>query len=275
MSSVVSYLERAAEAGLAGEVCGLPYVADRYDDPFTGVHQVLVEYCAPGLVAPHGRLGALLGSVMERHPLAGRVLLRVAGAGVLPAPWQRRTTYIEYGGGDRQPSAGAVTVRPARAADDPLVHRWLVCAFRNSYPGQVIDPQHAGITSLLSAPGRRSFIAEVAGVPVGHGTVLLGESDEITGEPFAELVDILIDPPEHRRAATGALVSAAAAAGGDLPLRGHVVHPRDGAGGARAGQVLGGLLHAGWHIAHGFWDRDLTAVPAAGGGAADGMRRQC
>lgn len=261
MNDTAQYLARAGEAGLVDEVLGHPYVADRYDDPITGRPQVLVEYCDPALVSETRALEALRTRLRLRHPSCGSVLLRVTGPVRLPAPWRPRLTYIEHGRGPASasdPAPGAADgdglgVRPATPADDARVHAWLVRAFRTGYDGEV-DPDHPDIAAVMENPGRLSFIAEAGGRPVGHGTVLTGERDEVTGEPYAELVDILVDPPEHRRAATSALVAAAVAATPDLPLRGHVVHPYPPEEAARAGAVLDALVRSGWSVDHSFWE---------------------
>ncbi|ARX85264.1 hypothetical protein [Streptomyces alboflavus] len=251
------YLERARQAGLVAEVRGHRYVADRYDDPFTDRRQILVEYCDPGLPADAAALGALRDQLREHHATAEAVLLRVTGGAALPAPWRPRLTYICH-----EPSAGttpshtrpAVSVRPATPDDDALVHDWLVQAFRNAYPGQEVDAHHSGIEAVVANPGRLSFIAQVAGVPIGHGTVLADERDEVTGEAFAELVDILIDDAEHRREATSALVDAAARATAGRRLCGHVVHPHEPGQARQADVVLQTLLSADWSVDHAFWE---------------------
>ncbi|MEW2514672.1 GNAT family N-acetyltransferase [Streptomyces sp. NPDC046870] len=257
MNAVEQYLDRARRAGLADEVRGLAFVADRCDDPISGRPQVLVEYCDPRLTGDAPALATLRRRLRERHPGATSVLLRSAGDVRPPGPWRPRLTYIRHLGAAAVPDGTAVAVRPATPADDPRVHAWLVQAFRNAYPGHEVDPGHAGIAAIMANPARRSFIALVAGEPVGHGTVLTGERDEVTGEPFAELVDILIDPAEHRGAATAALVAAIAEAVRGRKLCGHVVHPHEPGEGRRAETVLRGLLSAGWSVDHCFWESPL------------------
>ncbi|KUJ69270.1 hypothetical protein ACZ90_13080 [Streptomyces albus subsp. albus] len=257
--STAAYLARAERAGLVDEVLGYRYVADRYDDPFTARRQVLVEYCDPGLPGDAAALDGLRDRLRERYPEAESVLLRVPGSGSLPPAWRPRLTYIRH---DRAaPAAGpdagtAVRVRPAADGDDSRVHGWLVQAFRNAYPGQEVDARHAGIGEIMAAPGRLSFIAQVAGEPIGHGTVLADERDEVTGEPFAELVDILVDDAEHRRAAVAALVAAAAEATRGRRLCGHVVHPHEPAAARQAAAVLETLLRTGWSADHAFWESE-------------------
>jgi hypothetical protein len=262
MSAVGDYLDRAAAAGLMERVLGYRYVADRYDDPVSGLPQCLVEYCDPALLRHTAALDALRARLREQHPAAGTVLLRVADATLLPAPWAPRLTYLRHHRSTpaTQPSASAtLTVRPATPADDGRVHRWLVEALRSAYPGHDVAPEHTGIEAIMADPGRLSFIAEVAGAPVGHATVLADERDEVTGEPFAELVDILVEPEAHRRAATGALVAAAATATEGRPLCGQVIHPHpsgpaDGPGAERhADAVVETLLRGDWSIDHRFW----------------------
>ncbi|RYJ31808.1 hypothetical protein CU044_0175 [Streptomyces sp. L-9-10] len=261
MNTTDDYLERARLAGLVDEVRGHRYVAGAYDDPFTARPQVLVEYCDPGLPEDAEALGELCDRVRKRHTDAEAVLLRASGGVPLPEPWRPRLTYIRH---DRSanatpprpgPAGTAVGVRPATPGDDARVHAWLVQAYRNAYPGQQVDAQHAGIKVVLANPGRRSFIAHVAGVPIGHGTVLTDERDEVTGEAFAELVDILVDDAEYRREATSALVAAAARATVGRRLCGHVVHPHEPEPARHADMVLQTLLRSDWSIDHAFWER--------------------
>ncbi|MDO0925032.1 hypothetical protein QQY24_06225 [Streptomyces sp. TG1A-8] len=257
MSAVQEYLRQAADAGLVGEATGLCFVADRYDDPFTGRKQVLVEYCDPRLPASADALEALVRALHGRGPAADAVLLRVVGDRRLPPPWRPRLTYVRHRRRSRPAPAagGGPAVRPATSADDARVHDWLVQAFRNAYPGQDVDPHHAGVADIMASPGRRSFIAEVDGVPVGHGTVLVDERDAVTGEEFAELVDTLVDDPRHRRAATAALVAAIAEATGGRALCGHVVHPYEPQGARHAEGVLRALTSGDWSVDHCFWER--------------------
>ncbi|MGW7413850.1 hypothetical protein [Streptomyces sp. NPDC054863] len=267
MSTVEDYLGRAGVAGLLDEVRGHPYVADRYDDPISGARQVLVEYCDPRLTGDPRALNALRERLRERHPAAESVLLRLAGQASLPAPWSPRLTYLRYErseGAERpEGSAGVVpevpevpevTVRPATADDDERVHGWLVQAFRNAYPEQEVDPAHPAIEAIMKTLGRLSFIACAGGTPLGHGTVLTQERDEVSGEPFAELVDILVDDAAHRRAATQALVAAVARATPGLRLCGNVVHPREPGAARRSEEVLSMLLRTHWSTDHRFWE---------------------
>ncbi|WP_255945415.1 hypothetical protein [Streptomyces odontomachi] len=257
MTTTDSYLERAQQAGLLDETLGHRFVSDRYDDPFTGRRQVLVEYTDAGLPEDPHALGALCDRLYERHAAAQSILLRVVGDVRLPSPWLPRLTYIRHGsaenGAPPRPES-AVGVRPAVPDDDSRIRDWLVQAFRNAYPGQEIAAGHSGIEGILTSPARRSFIAHVADLPIGHGTVLFDERDEVTGEVFAELVDILVDDAAHRRAATSALVAAAVQATRGRPLRGHVVHPREKATARQADLVLHALLRGDWSVDHVFWE---------------------
>ncbi|MEU6275035.1 GNAT family N-acetyltransferase [Streptomyces populi] len=259
MKAAREYLRRAASAGLAGEAAGFGFVADRCDDPFTGRRQILVEYCSPGLPASPAALDALRGALRARDHEADAVLLRVDGDLRLPAPWRPRLTYVRH---DRDPAAGTrgapspagLTVRPAARADDARVHDWLVQAFRNAYPGQEIASEHPGVADIMAAPDRLSFIAELHGEPIGHGTVLISEQDSVTGEEFTELVDTLVDDARHRRAAVAALVAAAVEAAGGRPLCGHVVHPYEPGAARAADNVLRALVAGDWSVDHCFWE---------------------
>ncbi|MFJ9407281.1 hypothetical protein [Streptomyces sp. NPDC101393] len=256
--STLDYLERARHAGLLDEVLGARYVADLYEDPISARPQILVEYCDRELARNAEALGVLVERLGERHPGAASVLLRAPGDVRLATPWRPRFTYLRHLRPAQAPPvapASAVAVRPAAPGDEAAVHGWLVTAFRNAYPGQDVAAQHPAIRDVLAAPDRRSFIAHVAGEPLGHGTVLTDQRDEVTGEAFAELVDILIDDAAYRRAATSALVAALAHATRGRPLRGHVVHPSEPEAARGADAVVESLLRANWSIDHVFWER--------------------
>ncbi|MET9125852.1 hypothetical protein [Streptomyces sp. NPDC004528] len=258
MTATQSYLWQAAAAGLTGEVGGLTFVADRCDDPFTGRRQVLVEYCDPRIAASPAALEELRNTVRAGGRDADTILMRVAGDTRLPAPWRPRLTYVRHDGVTReehsaQPPAG-LAVRAATPADDPRVRDWLAQAFRNAYPGQEVDPGHPGIAGVMEDPGRRSFIAELHGEPIGHGTVLTSEQDSVTGEEFAELVDTLVDDASRRGAAVAALVTAAVRATEGRPLCGHVVHPYESEAAGAADAVLRALVAGDWSVDHCFWE---------------------
>jgi hypothetical protein len=253
------YLRHAASAGLADEAGGFAFVADRCDDPFTGRRQILVEYCDPALPASPVALDAMRTALGARGHEADAVLLRVVGDLQLPAPWRPRLTYVRHdrvpaGGADGATSPAGLTVRPATHADDARVRDWLVQAFRNAYPGQEIESGHPGVAGILAAPGRLSFIAELHGEPIGHGTVLTSEQDSVTGEEFAELVDTLVDDAQSRRAAIAALVAAATEATEGRPLCGHVVHPYEPEAARGADSVLRALVAGDWSVDHCFWE---------------------
>jgi hypothetical protein len=254
------YLRHAASVGLVDEVHGLRFVSDRYDDPFSGRRQVLVEYCDPGLPASPSALTSLREALRGRGPELDAVVLRVVGDGQLPPPWRRRMTYVRHerraapAGDTPVRPAGGLTVRQATGGDDDRVRGWLVQAFRNSYPGHQVDPGHPAVKGIMADPCRLSFIAEADGRPIGHGTVLTGEQDPVTGETFAELVDTLVDDPSHRRAAITALVTAIVHATEGSVLCGHVMHPKEPAEARQAEGVLRALVAGDWSVDHCFWE---------------------
>ena len=92
-------------------------------------------------------------------------------------------------------------------------------------------------------------IALADGVPVGHASWIASREDELTGQPYVELVDISVVPEARRRGATAVLAAAAQAAATDCgqPLVGSVVCQADG--GHRP--ILDRLLADGWWIAFG------------------------
>jgi hypothetical protein len=124
---------------------------------------------------------------------------------------------------------------------------------------------------IMRAPGRRTYLAWADGAdePIGHGTVLADETDEVSGTPIADLVDILVDDAGHRGAATEGLVRmiAADAAAEGLPLIGNVIHS-PGSKTDPGAKVVASLRARGWQPAY----RYLVASRAAIDGGTGGQR---
>ncbi|MEU1946562.1 hypothetical protein ACFW95_10075 [Streptomyces sp. NPDC059474] len=267
-----AFLEASAEAGAVVECGGHRCVAGSYLEPISGEQQCLVEYADPALTtaAAAARLPPLLA---ELFPEAEVAVLRTPADVALPAPWTRYLSYVkravpvprsapDTAGGD-----GMTVTEPAEG-DRERVTRWLEAAFLTAGDSQGGDcdaeAAAAQARAVLETPGSRFLIARSAGTAVGHATLLCDAYDEVSGEPYVELVDILIDPPHDVRTATAALVTAAGqlADGLGLPLIGHVVHPRHPDRRAEGQRVLDSLLRKGWEMHSGYWWAPLTGCHA-------------
>jgi len=265
------FLSSASAAGLLHELDGWRYVADYYVDDASGQEQCLVEYADPELIASQTSGDALLAELRQRFPAAGSVLLRTSAEARLPPPWCRYLTYLRHSGQHAGHEGGSSD--PASAERSPVIvageehhvclRRWLEHALRVACAEQdrqmVGTRLRAAADSLLSQPDRVSYVYLRDGTPVGHVTLLCDCQDDLTQRRFAELFDLLVDPVDDRAEVSGSLVTAAVrhAAGLELPLLGHVVHPVSEAGASGAMKVLDGLLSAGWATDHMYWTHPL------------------
>jgi GNAT superfamily N-acetyltransferase len=109
----------------------------------------------------------------------------------------------------------------------------------------------------MAAQDRETFVYLADGVAVGHATLLCQASDPVTGEDFAELLDILVEPTHEVRGITRELVTAAAIRAGQLgrPLVGNVVHAVTEAG--HGDRVVASLMKSGWSVAYRYWQRGV------------------
>lgn len=252
------YLAAAREAGLLHRADGLPYVADAYREPLTGVDQCLVEYADPRLLraAP-----AFLDALFARFPQCTEAVVRVPGA---DDPHPLLTPHLSYlslpAGTGRSPDAvrtpGPRVVPDEARAHDGAVHGWLRRAMVAAADGRGLTarPRTLGayVDALLDSPARRTFVVYADGRdrPAGHATLRVDAHDDPSGTDFVDLVDILVDDPVLRPAATAALVRACArlADGFGLPLLGNVCHGLDEVG--RSGAVVTALEARGWRRTH-------------------------
>jgi GNAT superfamily N-acetyltransferase len=156
-------------------------------------------------------------------------------------------------------------VRPAAPEDRSFVLGLLARAVAAGYEEQGVECDLEGARRVaeaeypLGADGPLSSVVAVRGDrPIGHGTWTLDAEDEVTGEPFVELVDVFVLPDEEGRGVTQAIVAAIerAVAAHGRRLLGHVVAEREG-GDAR---ILRGLLASGWEPLYDLWSVD--AAPA-------------
>ncbi|CDR10629.1 hypothetical protein [Streptomyces iranensis] len=273
------YLRGAEEAGLLGRFAGSPYVAGSYEEPVRGELQYLVTYVDPDLAASCAWWAELPGIARTADPATRAVVARVPSDHRPPTPWHRYLTYLSYHGaaavpaeaGDHAPDLPEVV--PARPEHEGLIVAWLGVALSNAalcHGAEDARPQEDVLKSLLDHPGRASFVVLLDGAPAGHATVFCDERDDVTGEPIAELFDILVEaPPADRRRATMALVSAAARHAGArrLPLIGNVVHTLTGE--VDPGErVVAALRSQGWRPDHVMWWLALDEPTRAAGTSA-------
>ncbi|WP_198045644.1 hypothetical protein [Kitasatospora mediocidica] len=294
------YRQAAEEAGLIIDVGGHPCVAGEYLEPLSGERQCLVEYADPALLSAADGAGRLARQLAARFPDSTLAVVRTPGDVHLPAGWARHLTYVQRTRAACAPARaarGGIVVTAAEERDDEQVAHWLVQAFQNACTSQsgTFDDgaARAQTQGILSAPDRRSLIARssatatrtasgtatataigtatatATGTAIGHATLLCAARDDVRGESFVELLDILVDPPQQRRDATAALVDAcqALADGFGLPLVGHVVHPRPSRQRAEGQRVLESLLDNGWQLRHSYWCRPLRPAGARRRGA--------
>ncbi|MFF3749494.1 hypothetical protein ACFYYH_03380 [Streptomyces sp. NPDC002018] len=276
-----SYLRAAAEAGLLDRFAGSPYVAGAYEEPVRCELQYLVTYCDPDLAARPSWWAELPALARAAAPAAQAVVARLPSDLRPPAAWRRYLTYLSYHGADRSPAeSGAPApdlpeVVPALPEHDGPIGRWLGMALSNAaaaHGAERARPEEAVVKSLLEHPGRSSFVVLFGGSPAGHATVLCGEEDDVTGEPIAELFDILVEVPSaDRPRATAALVAAAArhAAARRLPLIGNVVHTLVGESDPGE-QVLASLTSRGWSHHHTMWWLPLDASAGTASSSSTG-----
>ncbi|NYT92310.1 hypothetical protein [Salinispora sp. H7-4] len=245
------YLSAAANSGLLHELDSLVLVAGTLTEPVTGETQCLVEYCDPGLVTDARRRRRLVRHLAERFPEADRAVVRVPAPQEPPSGWSPYLTYVRHGARPGTEALAQPPVRPAEPADDARIAKWMVQAFLAAAGGSAPAERLAELAEqILAAPDRLSYLVGTRDEPAGHAILLLESHDQVTGEDFVELLDVLVEPATNR-AAREALVAVcvATAAAAGLPLVGHVVHGADPGVGDR---VVSSLTRKGWLVDHHF-----------------------
>ncbi|WP_328939191.1 hypothetical protein OG288_36830 [Streptomyces tauricus] len=264
--TVAYYLELAEQADLLHEFEGGRFVAGEQVDPVSHERRLLVTYCTAGLAANDTWWATLPAIAARLVGTPDAVMVRLdRTAGPPPSPWLRHTTYLRRTGEPATappPRSEAVTVRPAVPQDEVSLRRWIGQALSNAATAQGHAAEHDDIqetaAGLLSHPGRRSFAADHGAATVGHATLLCEERDEITGEAYIELFDLLVEAAaEVRSAATDALTRACLrwAAEAGLPLIGNVTHPLTPGADGKAQRIVGALIAQGWSQDHTLWYR--------------------
>jgi hypothetical protein len=269
------YLSEVDEAGCLFELGGSPYAAGVSTDPVSGAQQCLVEYAAPELLR---HPSPLLRALVDRFPACRSVVVRTVGEQSLGPLFEPMLTYLRYDAPatGASPAAGGVRVARGDSGEhDGRVASWISRALRDGAADlsrtAVESAVELSTEEIMRAPGRRTYLAWADGVdePIGHGTVLAHETDEVSGTPIADLVDILVDDAGHRGAATEGLVRmiAADAAAESLPLIGNVIHS-PGSKTDPGVKVVAALRARSWQPAY----RYLVAPRAVIDGGAGGQR---
>ncbi|MEU8587415.1 hypothetical protein AB0C59_10480 [Streptomyces sp. NPDC048664] len=253
------YLAAADAAGLLHRSDdGLLFVADAWREPLTGVDQCLVEHADARLLdaAP-----AFLDVLFARFPQCTEAVVRVPGA---QDPHPALAPHLSYLALPPEAAPAPGTARAAgprvvldeRREHDDAVRDWLRRAMVTAADGRGLTtlPQavREAADALLDSPARRTFLVYADGHdrPAGHATLCVDAHDDPSGTDFVDLVDILVDDPALRAAATAALVRASARLADDLalPLLGNVCHGLDEVG--RSGAVVTALEARGWRRTH-------------------------
>ncbi|PRY40492.1 GNAT family N-acetyltransferase [Umezawaea tangerina] len=266
-----SYLDAAAAADALHGTAGSCWVGGEYADPSNDHVSYLVQYCSPGLVRDAVFTRELLHVLSTEAPKARDVLLRLP-AGVSPGDaWRTRTTYVRHDGSPSTPDTAGFTVDHARVDDEGAVLGWLTDAIAEGasswgMPGRT-DAQEKAARLVLDAPGRVTFVARDENGPVGHATILTEEWDEVVGEAFVELFDVLVVPGHRRHRQAVRLLSGRAvdhARERGLPLIGNVVHPSGVDGPGHAERILASLARGGWRPDHVLWSCDVDRLAGSG-----------
>lgn len=253
------YLHAADGAGLMRSLDDDTYVAGAYTDPISLDTSVLVEYADPGLYTDPAALDRLHTQLVDLFPDCTSVRIRCRNDAMLANPWRPAVSYMRYVG-DRTPADGsfaAITVERAGHDLDDAIQCWLTRAFTqgSNALGKVADADRAREQAehILAAPGRTSFVALHAGAPIGHLTLVSDAFDDVIGETYVDLVDMLVETHDRAKEARAGLVRAAIQESSALraPLIGTVIHAEDGHG----AQVVEGLVRSGWEVAYRDWVR--------------------
>jgi hypothetical protein len=263
--TVTDYLEMAGRADVLRDFEGSRFVADEQTDPVSGERRLLVTYCPAALAANADWWAALPRIAADLVDAPDAVLVRLRHTdGAPPRPWIRHTSYLRHAGG---PAAGTpsasdmITVRRAVPEDEAALRRWVGQALVNGAahgPAGTLGDTEEIAAGLLALPGRQSFVAERDVTAIGHATLLCAERDEVTGEAYVELFDVLVEADDEvRRAATDALTRACVrqAAEAGAPLIGNVVHSVTGGGNGHGDRVVAKLITQGWNPDHALWYR--------------------
>ncbi|MFJ9556036.1 hypothetical protein ACIRPH_19635 [Nocardiopsis sp. NPDC101807] len=258
------YLASAREAGLLGHLAGEPYVSGFYREPVANEPQILVEYASARILGDAQLMDELRSGLVEEHPEAQRILLRVP-SGHAPAAegWFPYLSYVQLG--HRTEPGNDDLVRHAETSEEPLVRAWLADALRTAceQQGRLLASGAALDTAqqILDAPDRESLVFVHEGRAVGHLTLRTDSYEEVLGQERVEMVDALTDDAPDPRQAQRRLVKAAARRAQELgrPLVANVVHTASSNDADSHGRrIIGKLRDQGWSVIYEFWSLKLS-----------------
>ncbi|MEE1772473.1 hypothetical protein PUR34_31010 [Streptomyces sp. JV185] len=269
--TVTDYLEMAGQADVLRDFEGSRFVADEQTDPVSGERRLLVTYCQAALATNADWWAALPRIAADLVDAPDAILVRLHHTdGAPPRPWIRHTSYLRHAGGPpvATPATSAtsatsdmITVRRAVPGDEAALRRWVGQALVNGAahgPAGTLGDTAEIAAGLLALPGRQSFVAERGTTAIGHATLLCAERDEVTGEAYVELFDVLVEADDEvRRAATDALTRACIrqATKAGAPLIGDVVHSVTDGGNGHGDRIVAKLITQGWSPDHALWYR--------------------
>jgi hypothetical protein len=255
-----TYVQQAVASGLVHKTGKVTLVADRLREPLSGESRCFIEYCDPAGYHSAEALQETIRYIRKAFTGVEAVVLRIRGGSKLPAPWRPLITYVRYAG-PAPPAARTdnVAVRVAEESDHDRVRHWIEAALTAGYARQASEvPGQPGIRSaaeeILNAPGRISLVGMAGGEPIGHATLLDG-FDDVAGEEYVDLFDVLVEPHDQQRAVRAALVEAAVRRSRAVtrPLIGNVTHNLTGPDEPNGLRVLDGLVSHGWRIDQADW----------------------
>jgi hypothetical protein len=261
-----AYLETARKAGLLAFLNDRPYVAGVYRDQISGVEECLVEYCDPSILQSRESFRELFIQLTDQFEAADRLTLRVRDEKDLPEPWAHAVSYLRYRpdmSGQEQREAGIhdpyVIVEGTTETHSHYIEHCLLKALRDGYVCQSRPVnEHAALAAVrdvMQTAGRSSYVAIVNDEIVGHATMITTAHDEITGENYVDLVDILVDPGDFKNQVREALLAAAAekAKTEGKALIGNVTHPAEEINPDEGSRIVNSLLLKGWEVDYVDW----------------------
>jgi hypothetical protein len=236
-------------------------VAGEYYEPLCREECVLVEYASAEVMSAPDAATRLVAWARQTTPRARRLILRVSP---LEFELPGFDDYLYYMTLERDPrtteDTSDIAVRSSGPADKELVGHWLVQAFDDALGMRQEEASEGAAadqsTAVLDSPEALSFVAGHNGQDIGHVTLLLDQVDDLTGLPYVELLDVLVEREHPRRhAAEAALVQRSweVAQTQGKPLVGHiVVREKASRGAGYEHDILNRLYPRGWAYAHKF-----------------------
>lgn len=236
-------------------------VAGLAPEPLLGIIDAFVAHASQHLLDSEAGVETLVAAIQETWPEARRFVVRRPPEFDVAMPgFVRHTIWVA-----KEPDAEAPTpavssvIRAPVDAEQPIVRQMLVRAMVAGYAafGRPVDEARVrayvdDFFPTFAPTGPVSALVAVDdGDVIGHITWSADVVDELTGETFTELVDVLVADTHGGRGLASALVASAERETAPLGHRllGHVVVD---AGGHHE-EVLDRLLGAGWLRSYDLW----------------------